>query len=194
MQSTPLVLTAAGALFLGERVGWRRWLATLVGLGGVLLIIKPGSASFTSATLLAVLTVFTAVLRDVSTKRVPLEVPALLLTLVSTVSILFVGLGLSAVETWVWPSHAAWARLVASSLLLTAALYFSVTAMRLGELGVITPFRFSSVLWGLLAGYLVWGELPDRWSLVGMVIVVTAGLYTFYRERKLRRLATQLKS
>jgi drug/metabolite transporter (DMT)-like permease len=66
--------------------------------------------------------------------------------------------------------------------------------MRLGELGVITPFRFSSVLWGLLAGYLVWGELPDRWSLVGMVIVVTAGLYTFYRERKLRRLATQRKS
>jgi len=187
MQSTPLVLTAAGAVFLGERVGWRRWLATCVGLGGVLLIIKPGSTGYGSASLFAVAAIAAVVLRDVATKRVPHEVPALMLTMLSTLSIMLTGLALALVETWVMPSPQTWARLAACAILIVAALYFSVSAMRFGELGVITPFRFSSVLWGLIAGYVVWSELPDLWSVMGMAIVVGAGLYTLYRERKLRR-------
>jgi drug/metabolite transporter (DMT)-like permease len=183
MQSTPLVLTAAGALFLGERVGWRRWLATCVGLSGVLLIVKPASDGFNIATVFAIGAVITVVLRDVATKRIPYATPALLLTLVSSISVLVTGLAMRPFEIWTWPDGVTWVRLAASAGFLTAALYFSVTAMRLGDLGVITPFRFSSVIWALVMGYIVWNEVPDRFSLAGMAIVVSAGLYTFHRER-----------
>jgi drug/metabolite transporter (DMT)-like permease len=187
MQSTPLAITAASAVLLGERVGWRRWLATLVGLGGVLLIVRPGTSGYNHGTLLALGAIATVVLRDLSTRRIPAGVPSLLVTLVSSVTIMLAGLGLGLFETWVAPSEGAWIKLVASAVFLSLALYFSVTAMRLGELSVITPFRFASVLFALLMGYAVWREIPDQWALAGTAIVVSAGLYTLHREQVRRR-------
>lgn len=183
IQSTPLVITAASALLLGERVGWRRWLATLTGLGGVLLIVRPGTSGFNMGTVLAGCAIVTMVLRDLSTRRIPPAVPSLLVAVISSVTIMAAGLVLGLLETWVAPSQAAWMRLGASAVFLSLALYFSVTAMRLGELSVITPFRFSSVLFALLMGYAVWGHVPDLWALLGIAIIVAAGLYTLHREQ-----------
>jgi drug/metabolite transporter (DMT)-like permease len=187
MQSTPLAITAASALLLGEKVGWRRWLATLTGLGGVLLIVRPGTSGYNSATLLALAAIVAVVLRDLSTRRIPIGVPSLLVTLVSSVTIMAAGLALGPFETWVMPGAGAWIKLAASAVFLSLALYFSVTAMRLGELSVITPFRFASVLFALAMGYAVWRDVPDGWALLGTAIVVSAGLYTLHRERVRRR-------
>lgn len=187
MQSTPLAITAASALLLGEKVGWRRWLATLVGLGGVLMIVRPGTAGFNSATLLGLAAIATVVLRDFSTRRIPPNVPSLLVTLISSATIMLAGAAMGTTETWLAPDGETWVRLAASAVFLSLALYFSVTAMRLGELSVITPFRFSSVLFGLAMGYGVWREVPDAWALTGTAIIVSAGLYTLHREQVRRR-------
>lgn len=183
MQSTPLAITAASALLLRETVGWRRWAATLAGLGGVLLIVRPGASGYNSGTLLAFGAIATVVLRDLSTRRIPVGVPSLLVTLVSSVTIMLAGLVMGLFETWVMPSTGAWIKLVGSAIFLSLALYFSVTAMRLGELSVITPFRFASVLFALAMGYAVWREVPDQWAMLGTTIVICAGLYTLHREQ-----------
>lgn len=187
MQSTPLAITAASALLLGERVGWRRWLATLVGLSGVLLIVRPGTSGYNSGTLLALGAIATVVLRDLFTRRIPVGVPSLLVTLISSVTIMLAGLAMGQFETWLMPLAATWIKLIASAVFLSLALYFGVTAMRLGELSVITPFRFASVLFALAMGYAVWGDVPDLWALFGTAIVISAGLYTLHREQVRRR-------
>ncbi len=187
MQSTPLAITAASAILLGEKVGWRRWAATLVGLCGVLLIVRPGTSGYNSGTVLAFGAIATVVLRDLSTRRIPAGVPSLLVTLISSVTIMLAGLVMGLFETWVMPNADTWIRLVASAVFLSLALYFSVTAMRLGELSVITPFRFASVLFALAMGYAVWRDVPDLWAMIGTGIVISAGLYTLHREQVRRR-------
>ena len=192
MQSTPLAITAASALLLGERVGWRRWLATLVGLSGVLLIVRPGTGGYNSGTLLALGAIATVVLRDLSTRRIPAGVPSLLVTLISSVTIMLAGLALGQFETWLMPLAPTWIKLIASAVFLSLALYFGVTAMRLGELSVITPFRYASVLFALAMGYAVWRDVPDQWALLGTAIVISAGLYTLHREQVRRRVVSSV--
>lgn len=184
MQFTPLAVTAGAALVLGETVGWRRWLAAAAGLGGVLLIVRPGSTAFAPAALLALAAIGFVVLRDLATRQIPAAaVPTATLTLMSAVSVMASGFLLLPFESWHWPGVADLLRLMTAGLALVAAYAFIVVGMRAGEVAVVGPFRYSVILWALLAGVLVWGEWPDAIALLGIVIVTAAGVYTFHRER-----------
>ena len=90
-------------------------------------------------------------------------------------------------ETWVWPGGQEISLLLASGLFLTIAYALIIVAMRAGDVAVISPFRYAVILFALVSGWLVWGEIPDALQVLGIVIVTVAGLYTFYRERLLRR-------
>lgn len=182
-QFTPLVITAAGAVFLGERVGWRRWLAALVGLAGVLLIIRPGTSAFSWPALLALASLPFVVLRDLVTRQIVGTVSTSVLTLMSAVAVMASGLLLAPFETWVWPDARSLALMVTAGVFLSLGYALIIVAMRSGEIAVVSPFRYSVILSALLAGILVWGELPDALSQLGIVIVTLAGLYTLYRER-----------
>lgn len=187
-QFTPLAVTAAAAVFLKEPVGWRRWLAALVGLLGVLLIVRPGSTAFTPAALLAFGSIAFVVLRDLSTRLVPAAtVPTATLTLMSATTVMLSGLLLVPFETWIWPAAGDIVLLMTAGLCLLCAYAFIIMAMRAGDVAVIAPFRYSVIVWAVAAGYLIWNEWPDPISWAGIVIVTAAGLYTFQRERVLRR-------
>jgi drug/metabolite transporter (DMT)-like permease len=187
LQFTPLAITAGAALFLSEKVGWRRWLATGVGLVGVLIIVRPGGAAFNPFSILALLSILFGVARDLLTRGMDHRVPSLLIAGTSSAAVTLASLGFAAFEAWSWPSSTPLILLIGSATALVAGQYWLITAMRTGEIAAVAPFRYSVILWAVLAGYLVWREVPDAASWIGIAVVTGAGIYTFLREQRLAR-------
>ncbi|MEM8789889.1 MAG: DMT family transporter [Pseudomonadota bacterium] len=187
LQASPLAVTLAAALFLGESVGWRRALALGVGFLGVMIIVRPGLAGFNPYAMLALAAVATITLRDIVTRQFSRAVPTLPVALVTTLATLGVGAIGSAAHPWpaFTPAHLAWLSLSAAAL--TLAYTCSVLTMRWGEISFIAPFRYTILLWAILLGILIFGDLPDALTLLGAALVVGSGLFTFWRERRLSR-------
>lgn len=185
LQALPLAVTLGAALFLREPVGWRRWSAILVGFIGVLVIIRPGPEGFTPAALLVVASVFVTAGRDLATRCVDKRVPSLMVTVCTAVSITFFGLAL-VVPLGGWQPVAMTPLLhIALAAVMVLIGYQSVIlAMRTGEISVVAPFRYLSLIFSALLGLVFFGEVPDVWTGVGAAIVIASGLYTFYRESK----------
>lgn len=187
LQFLPLAITGCAALFLGEPVGWRRWLATAVGFIGVMIVIRPGTSAFNAWSLMVLLGVFFSVLRDLSTRRISTAIPTILLTTISAAVVSLAALVFLTFETWIWPSGKSLLTLAAAAVFLLGGYYFIIDAMRHGEVAVVSPFRYSVIIWAIIAGILVFGEHPDQTALIGTAIVIAAGVYMFMRERSLRR-------
>ena len=192
LQMTPLSLTAASALFLGEHVGWRRWTAVATGFAGALLVIKPGSSAFNAWALLGVLSVLCGTLRDVSTRRLDAALSPLLIMMLSQLVVASAGLVCLVFEAWKMPSVGELFGLVFASVFSLLGHLCVIYSLRSGEMAAVAPFRYAGIVWAILLGFLIWKELPDSLSLGGISILVSAGLYTFYREQQLRRRATAL--
>lgn len=184
-QFTPLAITAAAAIFLKETIGWRRWLAAIFGLIGVLLIIRPGTSAFSPAALLILAAVAFIVLRDLTTRAISSEVPTLTLTAMSASISILSGLVLWPFETWIIPSAYQAGLLMLAAFFLTIAYALMVIAMRSGKVAVVSPFRYAVIVFAILSGWLVWGEFPDTPQIAGIIVLTIAGLYTFHRERLL---------
>lgn len=187
IQINPLMVTAASAVFLDERVGWRRWTAAVVGLVGVLLIIRPGTSAFTWWSVLAIVSVLFATLRDVSTKRIDRAVPAVVIMWFSSSAVAVGGLSLAFFEDWIWPDTTMLLQVAGASAFSLMGHICIISAVRKGDLSAVAPFRYSILIWALLLGLVIWGELPDYLTLLGMAIVTGAGIYTFRRELIARR-------
>lgn len=186
-QTIPLAITAAGALLLGETVGWRRWLATFVGFGGVLLIVRPGTEAFSWWSLGALLSVLAVTVRDIMTRRMPADISSAAITLTTAAGVAVSGFGMGFVEgAWILPSPAAIAALAVAAAAIAAGYVFSIHAVRAAPLSTIAPFRYTIIPMSLLLGYLIWGEVPDTLALLGIAVIAAAGIYTFARERRLR--------
>lgn len=184
-QATPLAVTLAAALFLGEKVGWRRGLAVAIGFCGVMLIVRPGLDGFRPEALFALGAVCFVVFRDLMTRGLSAAVPSSLVTLATSVAITAVAAVGTLFTDWqpVEPHHALW--LAAAALFLAAGYHFSVTTMRIGEISFISPFRYTALVWAILLGIVILGEVPDTLTLAGSLIVVATGLFTFWRERQI---------
>jgi drug/metabolite transporter (DMT)-like permease len=187
-QFTPLAITAAAALFLGEHVGWRRWSATVVGLFGVFMITRPGTAAYSPAALLILIAVGFIVLRDLVTRVITSHVPTLALTAMSTFIGIFSGLVLLPFERWIWPDMRTMLLLLTASAFLCLAFAFTVIAMRHGDVGLVSPFRYAVIVFAILSGWVFWRDWPDGVQMSGIVVLTLAGLYTFHRERALKRI------
>jgi len=187
MQALPLALTLCAAFFFGEKVGWRRLSAILIGMIGVLIIIRPGMAGFSVYSVYVVGAVAACVVRDLVTRRLGAEIPALFITFATALAVTLTGIAMLPFAEWrpVTAEHVAW--LAAGSLFLLTGYYFTVMTMRIGDIGFIAPFRYSVLLFSILGGMLVYGEFPDRVTLLGAAIVVATGVYTLYRERIVAR-------
>lgn len=183
LQILPLTITLAAALFLGETVGWRRYGAIIVGLFGVLLIVKPGTDGFNFFAIYAVIATLFITMRDLVTRRLPKSTPSLLVSLVTAVVITLMGAVGSLFEPWQTVTMHHVLVLFSAAAILMVGYIFSILAMRDGEVSFIAPFRYSILIWALLIGFLVFGDVPDLISMIGAVIVVASGLFTFYRER-----------
>lgn len=189
LQATPLVVTLGAALFLGEQVGWRRWSAITVGLFGVLLIIRPGMDSFEPLSLLAVIAVFGLGMRDLATRRVPKSISSMQLSFLGFAAVIPAGPILLAftAQSPVVPHGLPLAYFCAALFIGLFAYYAIVAAMRVGEVGFVTPFRYSRLLFALIIGVTVFDESPDTLTLLGAAIIVASGIYTVLRERNQRR-------
>ena len=191
LQATPLVVTLGAALFLGDPVGWRRWSAILVGLCGVILIIRPGMDSFQALSLLALLGVFGLSIRDLATRRVPKSTSSFQLSFLaflalvpaSLIYMLVTGTG------FVVMTAVQWGFMLSALAIGMVAYYGIVAAMRVGEISFVTPFRYTRLLFAMIVGIVVFAERPDMLTYVGATIIVASGIYTVWRERKVKEQA-----
>lgn len=186
IQVSPLVVTAGAAILLGAHVGWRRWSASIVGFLGVLLIIKPGTAAFEATAWLALACLAAASTRDLITRFIDHAVPSILVTFATSAVITLCGLALLPFESWLMPTPRALWLLLFSSVCLFVAYHYGIVAMRTGEIPVVAPFRYASILGALLLGYAIWGHVPDLASLSGIGLICAAGLYLLVQERRTR--------
>ncbi len=185
LQSLPLVVTFGAALFFKEPVGWRRWMAILVGLIGVMIIIRPGPEGFTAAALLCVGSVASTAGRDLATRSISKDIPSLMITTVTAVSVAIFGAlddplprRLGTGQRYL--AHASVACLRAGARRLPVG--HPRHAYRRDLLRGALPLYEPDLL--LLLGFFFFAEVPDFWTLVGASIVIASGLYTFYREAK----------
>lgn len=185
-QALPLAITLGAALVLREHVGWRRWLAIVIGSIGVLIIVRPGLAGFSEFSLLALMSVGFSALRDLATRRIPAEIPTLFITLLTTFTVTAAGAAvLVPLGGWRPMSGSATGLIAVAALLVMIGYQCVIIAMRTGEVAAVAPFRYTALLWATLLGFLLFGDLPDAPMLAGAAIIVGSGLYTFYRERQL---------
>jgi drug/metabolite transporter (DMT)-like permease len=189
LQSMPLAVTLGAALFLGETVGWRRYSAIAVGFIGVVIIVQPGSDGFTVFSLWAIAAVAFMVVRDLTTRRLTRGIPSIFVALTTGFGITAVGGLVSATQPWGAVSGHALALLAVAAVFLVVGYLFNVMAMRQGEIGFVSPFRYTVLIWAIVLGAVVFGDIPNTMTLAGTAIVVATGVFTFYRERLLRRRA-----
>jgi drug/metabolite transporter (DMT)-like permease len=195
VQAMPLFVTMGAALFLGEKVGWRRWTAIAVGFGGVLLVIRPGFGGFDAQALWAVLAVVGLGARDIFTRRVPAEISSVQVSAWGFVAVAALGAGMLAVSGGASVPTLPQTGLLFGAVSFSIVAYWSLTAaMRLGEISAITPFRYSRLIFALIIGALVFGERPDLITLTGAAVIIASGLYTFARERAVKQRALSINA
>jgi drug/metabolite transporter (DMT)-like permease len=188
LQALPLLITLGAALAFREPVGWRRWLAIGAGFVGVLIIVRPGAAGFNQFSLLALTSVMFCAVRDLATKQIPTHIPSLFITLLTTVTVTTAGAAiLVPLGGWTPPSGRALGLLALAAVLVLIGYQCIIMALRAGDISAVAPFRYSALLWAMLLGYLVFGDVPDGMMVTGASIIVLSGLYAFYRERKRHR-------
>ena len=189
LMTTPLMVTMGAAIFFGEKVGWRRWTAIMIGFFGVLLILRPGFDSFMPASLLAVIaTIFLAV-RDLATRTMQIDIST------TTVSIYaFFAMGISGFfampffSAMVIPSSIEIVYLISAVFVGVIGYYAIVLATRNGDVSVISPFRYSRLVFAMLLSIIILRERPDLLTLSGAAIIVASGIYAFIREGSFKQI------
>ena len=187
LQTAPLLTTAAAALFLGEKVGLRRWSAIAIGFAGVLLIVRPGFEGFSIWSLVALAGTCAMVLRDLSSRVLPAEISTLAVTALTTICVMMLGGALSLFADWQPLAGSDLAYLIGAAVFLTAAYAFIIAAMRVGDVSLVAPFRYSIMVWAILIQVIVFGAWPDGLTLAGSAVLVATGVYMFARERVVAR-------
>ena len=175
----PLVVTSMAPVFLGEQVGWRRWLAVGAGFAGVLVMVRPTGDAFQFGSI-----------RDVVTRQILRSECTLAVLFVTTTVVLLAGLatwplGWSTLDPWhLW-------RFLVVGILVGGGHYLVIEAFRYGEASVVVPFKYTNLIWATLFGYLLFGHLPRAGTITGAAIVVVTGIYILHRETLQKRAQRQ---
>ena len=184
--STPLFVTIAAVIWLGEEVRRRRWAAVIVGFIGVLLIVRPWSDTFHAGSLVALLAAVLSAVVAIQIKQLSRVDPAD--TIVFYTYVFWVPLSLlPALFVWQWPQGIAWLWLILTGLCGTVAQLLWTRALRLGDVSAITPISFMQLPLVAVAGYLLFGEKISRWTIIGAAIIFAANVYIAHREAQLAR-------
>ncbi|MCA0962243.1 DMT family transporter [Salipiger bermudensis] len=189
LQMLPLTLTLGSAVFFGEPVGWRRWVAIAAGFVGMLLIVRPGTEGFNLYSVYALIAVAFVTLRDLVTRRMSPAVPSLTVTLVSSVAVFLFASTMSLGQDWAPITPQLGLLLAGSTFFIIVGYSLSVIVMRVGEMSFVAPFRYTGLLIALTVGFLVFGDWPVPLTLIGAAIIVATGSFNLWREGQLRRRA-----
>ena len=183
LAATPLLVTALSAPFLGERIGWRRWLAVVMGFVGVLIIVRPGLAVLRPGAAVCVAASCLYAIYNLLTRRVaaidPAETSFLLQITAAAVLLSLVG-----PFFWVTPAAEHWPLILAQATLGALGHLCLVRALTVAPAVVVQPFAYTLLLYEIAIGYLLFGDVPDRFTLLGAAVVVIAGIYAALRTHK----------
>ncbi len=180
----PIFIAALSPLLLGEHVGWHRWTAIVIGFGGVLIMLRPTGAGFDFVGLIPLGAALSASFRDLVTRKMSRTETSISMLFVSSVAVIVAGACTLPID---------WKPLTWISLLLFmgnglangSAHFLIIEAYRRAPAPVVSPFKYSILLWAVLFGYMIWGNVPDRWIIIGAIPVVASGLYILHREQRL---------
>lgn len=179
----PVIMTALAPVMLGERVGIHRWSAVLAGFVGMLIMLRPSAHSMAWAMLLPAGAAVFGALRDILTRKMRSTGHPVSVLVFSNLVIALVGLPFLFL-IWQPFSLAQIVLLIVSSALIGTAHLMHIQAFRLEEASVLAPFRYTGIIWGVLFGFLIWGDLPDSKVVLGAIVVIGSGLYIYWRERR----------
>ncbi|WP_326542499.1 DMT family transporter [Pseudorhodoferax sp.] len=181
--AAPLFMVVFAVWFLKERPGAARWLAVAVGFAGVLCVVQPRSDGFNAWALLCLAGTLFHATRDLLTRRIDPAIPSIVVTLSTAVAVTLLSGAMSLAQGWqpFAPVQLAW--LAAASVFLVAGYFLIIQCMRQGEVSLTAPFRYSALLFAVVLGYLVWGDVPNAWAWCGIALLVGSGLYVVHDQR-----------
>lgn len=181
--SSPLFLALLALVFLGERVGRARWLAIGIGFAGVLLVIQPRADGFNLYAWLCLLATLIYAARDLLTRKIAAATPSILVTLATAGVVWLMAVVVLIYQGW---QPMAWrdvGLLSVASVLLSTGYYAVISAMRHAEVSVVAPFRYTSLLWALVIGYVVWRDIPNTLAWLGIALLIGSGLWLLHQQR-----------
>lgn len=190
LQIAPLIITALSVVLYREVVGWRRWSAIGLGFAGALLVIKPIPSEFNIWAVIAAASAVAAAVREIQTRKVGRTVPVLVVAFWGAVAITLCGAMFIVAENWRIFAPADLFQLFIAAVFVGIAIYLLALGFRDVDLSVVAPFRYTYLLTSALGGFLVFREVPDRWTVVGAALIVGGGIYTLHRESVRRRALT----
>jgi drug/metabolite transporter (DMT)-like permease len=179
---SPIFVTVLSIMFLGERVGLRRWLATLTGLIGVIIVVRPGTSAFQPAALLAITSALCWACSLVTTRKIAGQDTAVTTMAYSAITG-FVLLSMLLPFFWIAPTLHELAIAACLGIAATSGHWLVVLAYRYGDASVLAPFSYTQPIWATILGYAIFSDVPDGWTFVGAAVIIASGLYTAHRER-----------
>ena len=180
--TAPLIVTALSVPLLGEHVGWRRWLAVIVGFGGVLLILRPGAGlmSFASIAVLSAAVCYAAL--ALTARHLGKTENSFSLSVYATAGPMLTSAVLMIDEPWKMPDTKGWILFLLAGICSVIAWIGIIGGYRRASPALLSPFEYTALIGGAIAGYLIWDEVPDRWVIMGAIVIIASGLFIVYRE------------
>ena len=182
------MITAIAVPMLGEQVGWRRWTAVAIGFGGVVIMLRPTPSAIQWLGFLPLAAAFCSSMRDIYARRLAGSETANSMMFWSALATIILAL-LSLPFGWKLPSLLDWGLLAMAGLFIGVAHYLMIESYRVSQAAVVAPFKYSGILWAVMFGYIVWGDVPDALIICGGALVIASGLYILHRETKRKRSA-----
>ncbi|HEX2115720.1 MAG TPA: DMT family transporter [Alphaproteobacteria bacterium] len=177
----PFFVTALAPTLLGEHVGWRRWLAVLVGFAGVLIIVRPFHEDWSWVAVLPVIGALCGALRDMATRQITARETSESILFYGALAVVVVGLATSPFG-WQWVAPFDLMLFAVQGLAMGIAHYLMIESFRLSEAALVAPFKYTGFIWAVLYGAVLWGDYPDRWTILGALVILASGLYILQRE------------
>ncbi len=187
--AAPLFLTALAIPFLGERVGWRRWMAVSFGFLGILIVARPIGGTLQLAILFPLIAALTGAMRDIVTRKLTAEESSLSIFFTSSLISIGGSFPASLLDgepfNWVMPGFHDTVLVVLTGLCVAAGHYLMIETFRFAEAKIVAPFRYTGIVWATILGFIIWGQLPDKFGVLGVFIIIASGLYILHRQRLL---------
>jgi len=179
--TAPLMVTALSVPLLGEHVGWRRWLGVVFGFAGVLIILRPGSVPVSAAALAVIFGAFCYACLAITARYLSTTESSYALSVYVIVGPLLVA-GAVTPGSWIPPSAMGWLFFALAGLCSAIAWVGIIGGYRRASPALLAPIEYTALIGGAIAGYFIWDEVPDRWVVLGALMIIASGLFVVYRE------------
>ncbi|MDJ0938559.1 MAG: DMT family transporter [Woeseiaceae bacterium] len=180
--TAPLMVTALAVPFLGDHVGWRRWTAVTVGFLGVLLILRPGAGLFTPEAIAVLFAALCYAFLAITARHLGKTESSFALSVYVIVGPMLISALLSLDGDWTMPDVKGWVLFILAGACSVVAWIGIIGGYRRASPAILAPFEYTALVGGAIAGYVIWGEVPDAWVVAGAMVIIGSGLYVVYRE------------